>query len=92
MWSLPTTICYDVVLLLYPAVRPFDRKYALISFVRAWPSPASADLQIMCLLTHASCDLTFTGPQGVFRENTISDFLQIVRSSGIPDAADCVCQ
>jgi len=45
MWRLPALMCFGVVLLLFPAERPFNRNYALISFVRERPYPVSSDLQ-----------------------------------------------
>ena len=66
-WRLPALMCFGVVLLLFPAERPFIRNYALISFVRERPYPVSSELQAVFIssafLALVSCDLTFTGLQ-----------------------------
>jgi hypothetical protein len=67
MWRLPAVMCFGMVLLLFPAERPFNRNFALISFVRERPYPVLSDLQTVFIssafLTSVSCDLTFTGLQ-----------------------------
>jgi hypothetical protein len=45
MWRLPAVMSFGVVLLLFPAERPFNRNHALISFVRERPYPVSSDLK-----------------------------------------------
>jgi hypothetical protein len=48
-WRLPAVMWLwcgsGVALLLFPAERPFNRIYALISFVRERPYPVSSDRQ-----------------------------------------------
>jgi len=66
-WRLSALLFFGVVLLLFPAERPFNRNYALISFVRERPYPVSSELQAVfrpsAFLALFSCDLTFTGLQ-----------------------------
>ena len=66
-WRLPALMCFGVLLMLFPAERPFNRNYALISFVRDRPYPVSSELQAVFIssafLALLSYDLTFTGMQ-----------------------------